>query len=211
MRPCTASFSPAARASACSATRPRFSIREERSWTRRGAAARRRLARFSSRCAPIKPRDPARAPLPVDRGFGPGRRPHRRNTLRVRRRTPAPPGSCWRATCPSLATSALSATAAAGAIRAHCATAYISAHDGLPEPLCAIWEPTAAARHRRVRAAGGRLPAKIPDPNHAARLLDPQDRRALDNVNTPEEYSQALSCQLEDCSSPCNSKFSTSL
>ncbi len=27
---------------------------------------------------------------------------------------------------------------------------------------------------------------------HAVRLLRPQDERALDNVNTPEEYAQAL-------------------
>ena len=26
---------------------------------------------------------------------------------------------------------------------------------------------------------------------HAARLLEPRDRRALDNINTPEEYAQA--------------------
>jgi molybdopterin-guanine dinucleotide biosynthesis protein A len=28
---------------------------------------------------------------------------------------------------------------------------------------------------------------------HTARLLEPNDRRALDNVNTPEEYDRALS------------------
>ena len=27
--------------------------------------------------------------------------------------------------------------------------------------------------------------------HHAARLLEPEDRRALDNVNTPEEYVRA--------------------
>ena len=31
------------------------------------------------------------------------------------------------------------------------ATAYRSTHDGLPEPLCAIWEPAAARRTRRLR------------------------------------------------------------
>ena len=30
------------------------------------------------------------------------------------------------------------------------ATAYRSAHDGLPEPLCAVWEPQAAAAARRL-------------------------------------------------------------
>jgi molybdenum cofactor guanylyltransferase len=28
--------------------------------------------------------------------------------------------------------------------------------------------------------------------NHSVRLLEPKDRRALDNVNTPEEYDRAL-------------------
>jgi hypothetical protein len=27
---------------------------------------------------------------------------------------------------------------------------------------------------------------------HAVRLLEPKDRRALDNINTPEEYAEAL-------------------
>jgi molybdenum cofactor guanylyltransferase len=33
------------------------------------------------------------------------------------------------------------------------ATAYRSAHDGLPEPLCAIWEPAAAAALAQAQAA----------------------------------------------------------
>jgi molybdopterin-guanine dinucleotide biosynthesis protein A len=71
------------------------------------------------------------------------------------------------------------------------ATAYRSAHDGLPEPLCAIWEPRAAPVLESYQAGGGRCPRKFLI-RHAARLLDPQDRRALDNVNTPEEYARAL-------------------
>jgi molybdopterin-guanine dinucleotide biosynthesis protein A len=71
------------------------------------------------------------------------------------------------------------------------ATAYRSAHDGLPEPLCAIWEPAAAAPLAHYQAAGADCPRKFLM-RHAARLLDPLDRRALDNVNTPEEYAQAL-------------------
>jgi molybdopterin-guanine dinucleotide biosynthesis protein A len=71
------------------------------------------------------------------------------------------------------------------------ATAYRSAHDGLPEPLCAIWEPSAAAALAEYQAGGGQCPRKFLI-RHAARLLEPLDRRALDNVNTPEEYAQAL-------------------
>jgi molybdenum cofactor guanylyltransferase len=71
------------------------------------------------------------------------------------------------------------------------ATAYKSAHDGLPEPLCAIWEPAAAPRLADYQAAGGHCPRKFLL-RHAPRLIDPSDPRALDNINTPEEYSQAV-------------------
>jgi molybdenum cofactor guanylyltransferase len=71
------------------------------------------------------------------------------------------------------------------------ATAFRSAHDGLPEPLCAVWEPAAAGALAAYQATGGRCPRKFLM-HHAARLLDPRDRRALDNVNTPEEYDRAL-------------------
>jgi molybdenum cofactor guanylyltransferase len=70
------------------------------------------------------------------------------------------------------------------------ATAYKSAHDGLPEPLCAIWEPGAAAALADYQAAGGHCPRKFLI-RHAARLLEPLDPRALDNVNTPQEYAKA--------------------
>lgn len=70
------------------------------------------------------------------------------------------------------------------------ATAFRSAHDGLPEPLCAIWEPAAAAALAAYAAEGGRCPRKFLI-RHAAPLLDLEDPRALDNVNTPEEYAQA--------------------
>ena len=71
------------------------------------------------------------------------------------------------------------------------ATAYRSAHDGLPEPLCAIWEPAAAALLAAHQAGGGHCPRKFLI-RHTARLLEPLDARALDNVNTPEEYAEAL-------------------
>ena len=71
------------------------------------------------------------------------------------------------------------------------ATAYTSAHDGLPEPLCAIWEPSAAEALADYQAGGGHCPRKFLI-RHGARLLEPQDTRALDNVNTPEEYRQAI-------------------
>ena len=71
------------------------------------------------------------------------------------------------------------------------ATAYKSAHDGLPEPLCAIWEPSAARALADYQSAGSDCPRKFLI-RHGAHLLDLPDPRALDNVNTPEEYSQAV-------------------
>ena len=70
------------------------------------------------------------------------------------------------------------------------ATAYLSAHDGLPEPLCAIWEPAAAAALADYQAGGRRCPRKFLT-THGAKLIDPFDPRALDNINTPEEYAEA--------------------
>ena len=71
------------------------------------------------------------------------------------------------------------------------ATAYRSAHDGLPEPLCAIWEPAAAQALGDYQAAGGHCPRKFLI-RYGAHLLDLPDPRALDNVNTPEEYARAV-------------------
>jgi molybdopterin-guanine dinucleotide biosynthesis protein A len=70
------------------------------------------------------------------------------------------------------------------------ATAYTSAHDGLPEPLCAIWEPAAAPVLADYQSRGGECPRKFLI-RHGARLLNPVNPRALDNVNTPEEYAEA--------------------
>ncbi|MGE4550015.1 MAG: NTP transferase domain-containing protein [Opitutales bacterium] len=72
------------------------------------------------------------------------------------------------------------------------ATAYRSAHDGLPEPLCAIYEPSAFQElHRFFEEERKYCPRKIlmlTEP----KLLEPLDLRALDNVNTPEEYENAI-------------------
>lgn len=67
------------------------------------------------------------------------------------------------------------------------ATAYNSAHGGLPEPLCAIYEPEAFAPLKEFFDSGKKCPRKfliISDPVH---LLELCDRSALDNANTPEE------------------------
>jgi molybdopterin-guanine dinucleotide biosynthesis protein A len=67
------------------------------------------------------------------------------------------------------------------------ATAYRSQHDNLPEPLCAIWEPSSRDAVQAALAANRDCPRKLLI-NSDAHLLDLPDVRALDNVNTPEEY-----------------------
>lgn len=69
------------------------------------------------------------------------------------------------------------------------ATAFKSAHDGLPEPLCAIWEPASRAAVTAWIAAGKQCPRKLLI-NSPVRLL-PARGHALDNINTPEEFAAA--------------------
>jgi molybdopterin-guanine dinucleotide biosynthesis protein A len=70
------------------------------------------------------------------------------------------------------------------------ATAYRSSIDGQPEPLCAIFEPSARAVIERRIAQGQQCPRAMLS-QVDAELLDLPDVRALDNVNTVEEYSAA--------------------
>ncbi len=70
------------------------------------------------------------------------------------------------------------------------ATAYRSSHDGLPEPLCAIYEPSSRAAISAYVASGRDCPRKFLR-QADVELLDQPDPRALDNVNTPEEYGSA--------------------
>jgi molybdopterin-guanine dinucleotide biosynthesis protein A len=70
------------------------------------------------------------------------------------------------------------------------ATAYRSAHDNLPEPLCAIWEPQAREPFLQYLAGGKQCPRKFLISSDALLLALP-DARALDNVNTQEEFRSA--------------------
>jgi molybdopterin-guanine dinucleotide biosynthesis protein A len=72
------------------------------------------------------------------------------------------------------------------------ATAFKSSHDGLPEPLCAIWEPAAREPVLAFVAAGKQCPRKFLI-NADTLLLDLPDASALDNVNTSDEYRSAVS------------------
>ena len=71
------------------------------------------------------------------------------------------------------------------------ATAFRSAYDGLPEPLCAIWEPQCEPLLADFVAADGRCPRKFLLA-HAARIIDLPRSNALENINSTTEYRQAM-------------------
>jgi molybdopterin-guanine dinucleotide biosynthesis protein A len=66
------------------------------------------------------------------------------------------------------------------------ATAFRSASDGLPEPLCAIYEPASREAVLRQVSAGQFCPRKFLIA-HDALLLEPPNPHALDNANTPQD------------------------
>ena len=70
------------------------------------------------------------------------------------------------------------------------ATAYRSSHDGLPEPLCALYEPHSRDAISAWIGRGKSCPRKFLIQSDA-RLLDQPEPRALDNINTPAEYDAA--------------------
>jgi molybdopterin-guanine dinucleotide biosynthesis protein A len=70
------------------------------------------------------------------------------------------------------------------------ATAYRSTHDGLPEPLCTVWEPRAGDALAAYQLEGGACPRKFLL-RRGARLIDAEEPAALDNINTPEDYREA--------------------
>jgi molybdopterin-guanine dinucleotide biosynthesis protein A len=71
------------------------------------------------------------------------------------------------------------------------ATAYRSSHDGLPEPLCAIYEPASREPLLAHVAKGKDCPRKFLI-NSDVQLIDEPNPHALDNVNTPGEYGSAV-------------------
>ena len=70
------------------------------------------------------------------------------------------------------------------------ATAFRSGFDGLPEPLCAIFEPAARVAIERWLAQGQKCPRTFLS-QADVELLDLPNAQALDNINTVEEYSVA--------------------
>ena len=67
-------------------------------------------------------------------------------------------------------------------------TAYLGNRDALPEPLCAVWEPSSHSVVKRHCALGDYSLRR------ALRQLEvqalPAPDEALDNVNTPEEFER---------------------
>jgi molybdopterin-guanine dinucleotide biosynthesis protein A len=80
------------------------------------------------------------------------------------------------------------------------ATAFRSSHDGLPEPLCAIYEPSSREAIAAHVASGKQCPRKFLI-NANAHLVDEPNPRALDNINTPEEYGSAMATLSPDVTS----------
>jgi molybdopterin-guanine dinucleotide biosynthesis protein A len=72
---------------------------------------------------------------------------------------------------------------------------HVGRHHGLPEPLCAIYEPHSAAALATYLNSGRTCPRKFLIQSDAL-LLDQPDPRALDNINTPEEYAAARAALL---------------
>lgn len=70
------------------------------------------------------------------------------------------------------------------------ATAYRSTRDGLPEPLCAIYEPSSRDAIRAHVAGGRDCPRKFLI-NADTELIEQPEPGMLENVNTPEEYGSA--------------------
>ncbi|MBL6828590.1 MAG: NTP transferase domain-containing protein [Puniceicoccaceae bacterium] len=71
-------------------------------------------------------------------------------------------------------------------------TTFRSSHDGLPEPLCAIY-PSGSdeALLARSKELGKSCPRKLLILEEA-QLVDQDDPRSLDNINTAEEYDSAI-------------------
>ncbi len=72
------------------------------------------------------------------------------------------------------------------------ATAYRSTYDGLPEPLCAIYEPRSRAALAAYVATGHQCPRKFLLQGDVA-LLDAPNPHALDNINSTDDYWRAMS------------------
>jgi molybdopterin-guanine dinucleotide biosynthesis protein A len=84
---------------------------------------------------------------------------------------------------------------------ARMATAYRSSVDALPEPLCAIFEPRSRQIIEHSLARGQQCPRSLLSRSDVE-LLDLPNPRALDNVNTGEEYTAAKATLADTATAP---------
>jgi molybdopterin-guanine dinucleotide biosynthesis protein A len=70
------------------------------------------------------------------------------------------------------------------------ATAFMSAQDNLPEPLCGIYETKSQSRMKKYFQQGGLCPRKFLILNDV-HLIQQQKKYWLENINSPLEYKQA--------------------
>ncbi|MGI9272245.1 MAG: molybdenum cofactor guanylyltransferase [Woeseiaceae bacterium] len=73
----------------------------------------------------------------------------------------------------------------------HPFTAFRSSHDGLPEPLCALYSDGSEAIVRQFIDDGIVCPRKVLIRSECA-LLEQPDPTALDNVNTPDDLKRSV-------------------
>ena len=71
------------------------------------------------------------------------------------------------------------------------ATAFISTHDGSPEPLCAVWEKRGFDSFLKLFNEGLHCPRKVLIQSNT-QLLKQTDPRWLENINTPQEYEKVM-------------------
>jgi len=73
----------------------------------------------------------------------------------------------------------------------HPFTAYVSSHDGLPEPLCAIYRAGSTETIREFAEQSIHCPRKIliRSDTHLIEQLDPA---SLDNINTPDDLADSV-------------------
>jgi len=73
----------------------------------------------------------------------------------------------------------------------HPFTAYVSSHDGLPEPLCAIYRASSIGIVRQFADEGIYCPRKILIRSDTF-LLEQTNPGSLDNINTPDDLADSI-------------------
>ena len=110
-----------------------------------------------------------------------------------RTRYPDAPGWCWPATCRFSTRRRSRYLLRARATRRARRPRTARSHDGLPEPLCAIYEPASRAALSDARGARAALPAQVPDRCRRAAARSSRIRARSTTSTRREEYAAAMS------------------